>query len=358
MQIVITSPSLETDHNVSGISALTRFIIHNAPENQYIHFVLGKRDAERRDFAWLLKILGVYPKWCRLIMRDDTWIHLNLPLSVASILRDAPLIIIARLFRKRMIIHLHGGEYLMRRPMPVWMKLLLRLILSGNNPKIVLSELEGEALKDKLGIDKINVLPNCIDTTDAANFMRNYDKREPVSLLFLGRIVKDKGLDFIVEALDRLQRKGVRFTFAMAGSGPAEGEYVAKFRSLLGSSFKFLGVVSGWVKTELLKASDVFLLPSLYEGLPMALLECMSFGVVPVTTDVGSIGTVVANNRNGIILCREPSSLANELALAIERLSANPSYLKSLSINAHEHIIGNFNPAVYMNSLNELYHYD
>ncbi|NJO25609.1 MAG: glycosyltransferase family 4 protein [Bacteroidia bacterium] len=102
--------------------------------------------------------------------------------------------------------------------------------------------------------------------------------------MFIGRISNTKGLDFIYTALSKLKKLNLNFKFIMAGAGPQQNEYVQKFASLLGNNFEFKGVVSGQTKTALYQSCHVFLLPSLFEGLPMSLLEAMSFGLVPVVT--------------------------------------------------------------------------
>lgn len=114
MKIIITSPSLNTNQNISGVSSVTKFIINTNNVNEYIHFELGKKDDERRNFFWLLRILSTYLKWLYLMFTQrDALIHFNFPLTIRSSIKDSPLILFARLLRKPMIIHIHGGDYLM-----------------------------------------------------------------------------------------------------------------------------------------------------------------------------------------------------------------------------------------------------
>ena len=141
----------------------------------------------------------------------------------------------------------------------------------------------------------------------------------------------------------------------MAGKGPEEKVFIQKFSDLLGIDFEFKGVVSGDQKTGLLKECNVFLLPSFYEGLPMALIESMSFGLVPITTNVGSIKYVIGDGINGIIVNTHSSE---EIAFAIEKLSKDKEYMSELSKNARQYIFNNFNPEEYIARLNEIYSYE
>lgn len=353
VKVVITAPSLDTGDNVSGISAVTRFIIGANRSRRYLHFELGRKDAQRRDLGWLIALLRSYRDWL-LLMRDgrDLTIHFNLALSLASILRDVPLVLLARLFRRRMIVHLHGGEYLLARTMPWWLRLPLRWALSGRAPKVVLSPAEETALRKQLGLEPIHVLANCVEIPPADGLRRPPPPDRPLTLLFLGRISRQKGLDCVLAALRALRESGVRFRFVMAGRGADEGRYVPGFRELLGDDFRFAGVVAGRDKNELLESSDLFVLPSLFEGLPMALLEAMSFGVVPVTTRVGSLGSVIEEGVNGLFV---DGTRPEELAAAIARLSSDRELLARLGANARRYVIDNCDPAGYIARLNRIY---
>ncbi len=354
MKIIITSPSLDISH-VAGISSVTHFIINSNTENKYVHFELGKR-GDNRNLLWFIGILNAYYKWFYLLLtQKNLLIHFNTCLQIPSIIRDTPLILIARLLNIRMIIHLHGGDYLMCKKMPIWMKWILKWSFSGNNPKIVLSPLEEAELRQRLSISNLHVLPNCPDLTDATESNRTYTKQEILRLLYLGRITDEKGMEFIFNALKLLKSKGVKFKFVMAGNGPQEKLYVQKFTNLLGADFDFKGVVSGDKKTEVLKNCNVFLLPSFFEGLPMALLESMSFGLVPIVTDVGSIKHVITDGENGIFVNRYSSE---DIVLAIEKLSVDKDYKHQLSRNARRYIFENFSPKEYIDQLIKLYNYE
>ena len=288
-----------------------------------------------------------------MIKENDILVHFNFALDKRSIIRDSPLILFAKLLNKRMVIHLHGGEYLESENIPAWIKKLLKLILSGKAPKIVLSPIEKEIVKMKFNCLNIEVLPNCIDLTGAKNFIRINSGDPQLKLLFIGRIVLRKGIEYIFQALLILKKKEIPFKFILAGTGPDEDIYVKKFSELLQSNFEFKGIVSGDNKTELLKECDVFLLPSIYgEGLPISLLECMSYSLVPIVTDNGSMKYVVKDGENGILVNKESSV---EIADAIVNLSTKEDLLQKLGRYASKSVFDNFDPAVYIDKLNEIY---
>ena len=120
----------------------------------------------------------------------------------------------------------------------------------------------------------------------------------------------------------------------------------------LGEQFIYDGVVFGKSKDDFLKQLDIFMLPSYFEGLPMSLLECMSFGVVPITTNVGSIGEVVYNNKNGVFIQKQNTT---DIVEQFIRFNDNRRLLQTLSQTAKSTIFKMFSPSIYINNLNHLY---
>jgi glycosyltransferase involved in cell wall biosynthesis len=353
MNIIITAPSLDTYSNVSGISSVTNFVIKNNPIHNYVHFALGKSDNESRFFT-IFRIIRAWIKWVILmIFHGNYLIHFNFALDKRSIIRDAPLILFARVLHRKMVIHIHGGEFLKNDSVPTWIKTVIKLLFSGQEPKIVLSPIEEEIVTLMYDCKNVIVLPNCIDLRSASEFNRLYPTNTPVKLLFLGRIVKMKGIEYILKALTILVKRKIDFKFILAGSGPDQSEFVNKCNAILGSAFEFKGVISGQEKVDILQKCDIFLLPSLFgEGLPISLLESMSFELVSLVTDDGSMKHIIKNGENGIIVEKGSST---SLAEAIEHLILNTKILEKIGKNARQYIFENHDPVQYINKLNEIY---
>jgi glycosyltransferase involved in cell wall biosynthesis len=355
MKIIITSPSLNVNTNVSGVSAVTNFIIKLNTQHEYIHFEIGKKDAQGRGLVWFLNLLRMYCQWFYLMCTTRHFIHFNFPVDKRSVMRDVPLMVLAKIFRKRLVIHLHGGEYLLSDNVPGWIKFMIKMALKGHHPIICLSIAEKRVVTTKFGATNAIELPNAIDLTDAEDFHREIADDELPTLLFLGRIHLDKGIAYIYDALATLKQQGIKLKFVMAGKGPVQDEYDAKFRELLGDNYEFRGIVSGASKTAAFKQCNIFLLPSFWEGLPIALLEAMSFGLVPVTTDVGAMKTVVVNETSGLIV--ETYSAAS-IADAVKKLSANNNMMRKISANARKLVFTAYNPHKYIDTLNKIYQYE
>lgn len=352
MEVIIVAPSLRIETNVSGVSSVTRFIIDNNRSGHYLHFQQGRQDGEGKTFKRFVRVWETYKGWKKLLTENqDALIHYNYPLDTPSIVRDYFFIRYAYKHKRRMVIHLHGGLYLFKKNKPWIIEYLLKTVFSYKIPLIVLSEKEKNHICKEYCRNDVFSLPNCIEMSEAKDFQR-FENRDRLRLLYLGRIEKNKGIDYILDALKIMKKESINFVFRMAGKENVEGEFVGQFKNALKNDFEYCGVVSGKTKDDLLKNSDVFVMPSFYEGLPMALLECMSFGVVPVVTDVGSIGEYVKNSENGMIVSIKDS---DTIVKAIISLDQDRKKLICLSEKARETIINKFDVDDYIKQLNCIY---
>lgn len=354
MKVIINSPSLDPKVNVSGISSVTQFIISGNKDVDYIHFEVGRRDAEsQRALSRIKRIVRNKKEWKQLLEQNrEAIIHYNMPLMKAAIVRDYMLIKIAHNLGMHIVLHIHGGNYIKERNRPWYIKRLLDKIFVWSKHVIVLGKEEKTILEEDFSLHNVVLLPNCIDLTVTKEFQRDTTSKEALDILYLGRIEPNKGIDYILEACCTLKENGVEFHLHFAGKEENEGQYIPKFRETLGEYFTYHGIVSGEKKTDVLKRCDVFLLPSFYEGLPMSLLETMSFGQVPVVTPVGSIPTVVQDKVNGIIISIKN---AEDIVDAVKGLTTNKDLCSELSMKAKETIIEKFNDNEYIKQLNELY---
>ena len=352
MKVLIIAPSLDSSLNVSGISSVVRLIISNNDKHEYVHFKVGKADNDSRGFKWLLNTLGMYPKWFKkMFSKDFDLIHFNIGLGTLSVIRDLPLIWMARLAGRKMVLHIHGGIYMYNKA-NCFVTFLIRRLFNKKNPVIALSEPEKEILQTRYKAQNVTVLPNCIDLTDAMKCSIDDKDKSENSILFMSRLTKEKGLGELLDAVTILKSENIPFKLYMAGAGADESFFIPKFRDILGDAFAHLGVVSGVSKTNILKKCRIYVLPSHFEGLPMALLEAMAFGEAPVVTNVGSIHTVLEDGKNGLMVPpKESAPLAEKLKL----ICTSPNMPNEFGAAARKTIFDKFRPEVYINSLNKLY---
>jgi glycosyltransferase involved in cell wall biosynthesis len=296
MKILITAPSLDENENVSGISALVRQIVKRSG-HEFFHFQAGRRDGEKSGPLWFIKQIMLVPGFNNFIKRTKPDIvHINTSLVKRAIARDVLLVGAARKLGKPVVLHVHGGPFAAGE-FEWWH--LGKNMLNQANKVIVLSEREKEAILERIPELDIEVLPNAVPVDEIPETERG---RHAKNIVYFGRIDANKGLDQIVEACAALKEKGFEFRFNCYGTGPQGREFIDQMLEVLGDDFHYGGVVTGADKWRALAENDVFLLPSKYEGLPMALLEAMAAGCVPVVSNVGSIATVVEDGVNGVFV--------------------------------------------------------
>jgi glycosyltransferase involved in cell wall biosynthesis len=125
-----------------------------------------------------------------------------------------------------------------------------------------------------------------------------------------------------------------------------------RFKQSLGDNFSYIGLVSGKSKCDFLRSLDVLVMPTYFEGLPMSLLECMSYGVVPVITPVGSIPEVVVDGNNGLFIkVKDTDSIVE----TIRKIDSDRNLLNRLSVNARNTIFSKFSTQQYISQLNRIY---
>jgi glycosyltransferase involved in cell wall biosynthesis len=143
----------------------------------------------------------------------------------------------------------------------------------------------------------------------------------------VGNLYAVKGHAYLLEALALLAQRFPRLHVAIAGRGELEGPLLARARALqVADRVHLLGLRSDI--GNLLAGADVFVLPSLSEGLPLALLEAMLAARPIVATAVGEIPTVLADGRAGVLV---PPADAGALASGLAGVLSNPARARRLS---------------------------
>lgn len=171
---------------------------------------------------------------------------------------------------------------------------------------------------------------------------RRRNSGETLRAMYAGRIVsfQKRALD-LVSILDELRKKGTDVELTVAGSGTDLSEFLgASSAALLSRHLRYVGGLANDDVVGLMSASDVFVLPSSFEGLPVSVLEAMANGCVPVVTAIRSgIPDVVLDGDNGFIV---PIGGITEFAERISLLAADGERLESMRRSAYETVRDSF----------------
>ena len=206
-------------------------------------------------------------------------------------------------------------------------RLLDRLAFGGRPFAIFTSENDRRTGIENDGIrgGDSDVVPYGIDVP---SFNGDYDRRAvlrelgiPLSHLVVGnvaRLVPQKAHEYLIQAARPLLASRNDVTFVIVGDGQSRKELLQMARST-GYADRF--VFTGWRDdvARLLSAFDIFVMPSLFEGLCMAVLEAFAAGVPVVATPVGGIPSSVAEGETGkLVPPRDAEALANAILWMLE----------------------------------------
>ncbi|MCX7594526.1 MAG: hormogonium polysaccharide biosynthesis glycosyltransferase HpsP [Fischerella sp.] len=162
-------------------------------------------------------------------------------------------------------------------------------------------------------------------------------------VLFLSRIAPKKGLNLLILALEKLLAEGLNFHFILAGTNPQDPDYEEKIKSQIHNSplrshTSITGFVSGDLKSTLLQAADLFVLPSYYENFGIAVAEAMVAGTPVLISDQVHICQQVRESESGWVTTTDVPALTDLLRSALQ----NPSERQRRGLRAQEYALQHY----------------
>lgn len=226
--------------------------------------------------------------------------HIHMALG-ASLFRKFPFFVLARIFNKPTVVHLHCFDSLFNSLMggpPSLGRTLCVLMLRHADRVVALSSSWEQIILRHVPAARTCFLPNPYWLPPGFQPVN----RTGQTVLYLNRIESRKGYEHLLGAIPAVLKHCPRARFVLAGHGDVVS--ARRIAADLGveRAVEFPGWVEGDRKWSLLAGADILCLPSLAEGVPITLLEAMGAGVAVVTTPVGGIPDVVKDGVNGILV--------------------------------------------------------
>ncbi len=225
---------------------------------------------------------------------------------------------------------------------------------------IVLSEnLSERACTIGFTREKIRVVPTSIPYKEEFNpsfFDSNRIRKElgvngKIVVCFAGRLVHLKGLSFLLHAQKMLQKDVTNLHLLIIGDGPERG-----FVESMSKKYDLNTTIVGWVNRNkvpfYLSAADMFVNPSLTEGLPLTVMEAMAMQKAVVATDVGGTSDLVKNGENGFLV---PPGDVRSLANAIKTLALNDKLRLNMGFAGRDIIKKNFDWDTIVRKIEKVY---
>ena len=291
-------------------------------------------------FIFLIKYIFILIR-----IRHIKLIHIHVAIK-GSFFRKYIVFKIAKLFHKKIIFNVHPIDF----------------VNFYNKVNIVIQKMITEALNKS---DLILVLSGTIKS-EVANICQNrnikilynpvivkefrYKESETINVLFLGKLCKEKGVYDIIEASKLVKSPNIKIN--LYGDGDIEEFEKLIKENNLQEKIKIMGWISGREKDEALNNSDIFILPSYSEGLPMSILEAMAIGLPIISTPVGGIPEAVEDGADGFLV--SPGDY-NALAEKIDSLASNKPQREQMGQRGYEIAREKFDVNVIISQLKEIY---
>ncbi|MCC5582135.1 glycosyltransferase family 4 protein [Microtetraspora sp. AC03309] len=278
-------------------------------------------------------VSGMILATARILVGHIDVLHVHLAHG-GSVVRKAVPLLAARLRGIPAVVHGHSFNFSgWLDPLPAGVRLLVRAVLRADH-WLVLGQSLAVDYQRSLGLSHtpIEVLYNPV--VMPADRSRPARTSRSLAVVSLGRVGRRKGSYDLVRAVELLPADlRTRLHVVLAGDGEVE-----QLRTVVAArGLDEVIEVAGWIeppeRDQLLRGADIFVLPSYHEGLPMALLEAMAHGVIPITTPVGGIPEAVTDGVDGLLV---PPGDPARLAAALQRLSQDDELRTRLSEAARQ----------------------
>ena len=248
--------------------------------------------------------------------------------------RDLFYVFILKLFKIKLVYHLHGKGIEANASKNKINFKLYNWAFKNVNVILVSEKLKYDI--EFLPLRSIYILPNAIPKIPFISSPNQDIPKEnsPIRLLFLSNLIKSKGVFDFIEAVKILKKQKFNIRADIVGREADIKEYELYLRiSSLEDVLTFHGPLYGDEKNSILKTSDVLIFPTMKDIWGIVILEAMQFGLTIITTDEGAITDMIENEINGFIVEKNnPQQIAEKIKFLID----NPNLIQKMGIAAKE----------------------
>ncbi len=231
-----------------------------------------------------------------------------------------------------------------------------RIIPEGNGVK-------QDLIKGKITRKPLKVLANGnVRGIDLTHYARTQDVEEQASrirkdgiltFVFVGRLVRDKGIHELVEAFVKLNEKYPQTRLVLVGRSEPQLDPLSPETQAIIDTHKSIEAVGEQADVRpWLAASDVLTFPSYREGFPNVVIEAGAMGLPSIVSDINGCNEIILPGENGVIV---PPRNAEALYEAMEKMCVDSEYRKALTVNARELVASRFDCHIVRQALYDFY---
>jgi len=312
-------------------------VINETFNTRYINLGTSKTVDEigKNHFLKITRYLRILISFIRQIVKfKPDLIYLAITAKGIGFYKDLPIAIIAKLFRKKLVLHYHNKGVKTRQNN--FFDNFLYKLLFKNTKVILLSKLLYDDVKKYVNEEDAYYCPNGIPVVEYEKSNKNANQTP--ELLFLSNLIESKGVFVLLEALQILNKKKIDFhcNFVGGEADISSQQLAQKISELnLQDLVTYHGKQFGNDKYKLFNHSDIFVFPTFYHNETFGLvnLEAMMFGLPVISTNEGAIPNIIDDNETGYLIKKQDSV---DLANKIQQLIENPSLRKRMGRKGKE----------------------
>jgi glycosyltransferase involved in cell wall biosynthesis len=209
------------------------------------------------------------------------------------------------------------------------LRLIIKNIARNAQQVISISSDIKEKAQNYYQMKEITIIPYGLKTPNIELKSKTNSASPTCKLITIGRMVKRKGFSYLLKALALNKNRNVQLH--LIGEGPLKKQLIKLANKLkIQNKVTFEGTVSEKKKHILLKESDIYVLPSLHEGLGLVIQEAMAFALAVIATNNGGQTDLVSDGENGLLV---PPADVQSLTNALNKLIENPDLRNKMARN-------------------------
>jgi len=307
-------------------------------------------DLVRRSFGNLLlfiRFLWAFLKSALSIIKRETpdllHAHWWLPAGIVAL-------VASKLTKKPFLLTVHGTDVRLLDRF-TFLNPVARLVFSRARSIVTVSSFLQSKITRRFSLpsEKFRIIPMPITIPPLSTRASHPGNR----LITIARLSKQKGLEYLIAACAVLREKNVSFELKILGEGEEHENLKRQVETLnLQAQIRFGGAVAHDRIYSHLAAADIFILPSLDEGLGLAIIEAMACNKPVIATNSGGIPDIVRDGDTGLLI---PPRDAGALAQAIERLLNDQQLAVRLAQQGYRFVSANFSPEKIASQVQSLY---
>lgn len=238
---------------------------------------------------------------------------------------------IVRLFGKKVLLQTHGLDWKREK----WNRIAKSVIKFSTQLGIRLSHHIASVSLEEVEYFKnhfkkhVTHLPNGIsipETTSSITEIEKYNIKPAKYILFLSRLVPEKGCHFLIEAWKKLDEElKSEYKLVIAGDTQYRDKYYYSLKEHKSQDIIFTGFATGELKRQLLSNAGLFVQPSTIEGMPISVLEAMGYGIPVVASNIREISEIVID-KELLFEVGDSESLCKILSLVLKNVEVHKQF--------------------------------